>query len=157
MDEVEGGNNASNEELGLLLCKSAFLVYVVAEVAALQQIHAQVKVLSVLKCIQHIDDEVMVELSKDDSFIEDWVHATFRDNPRLGHFFKRKHPAILFVGDFPDFTKASLSNTVKEFEVLFVNDDGFLAFLAYVCFELTISHLPWLFILLITSLLSLLF
>ena len=157
MDEVEGGNNASNEELGLLLWESAFFIYVVAEIAALQQIHAQVQILSVLKCVQHIDDEVMVELSKDDSFVENRVHATFRDNPRLGHFFKRKHSAILFVGDFPDFTKASLSNTVEEFEVLFVNDYCFLAFLAYVCFELTISHQPWLFILLITSLLSLLF
>ena len=55
----------------LFFSKPTLLANVVAKISSREQVHYQIEVLSVLKSILHVDNERVVELSKDLSFVHD--------------------------------------------------------------------------------------
>lgn len=59
MEVLQSQEEAADEELGLNLCKSPSLPYVVAEVTSIQVIHKKIQILPILKGKAHVDQEGM--------------------------------------------------------------------------------------------------
>jgi hypothetical protein len=57
VDELNRGQDTSNEELGLLLCELMAEPYLIPEISTRQQIHDKVKVIPVIECADHIGNE----------------------------------------------------------------------------------------------------
>jgi hypothetical protein len=70
-----------------------------------------------LKCVVHVDQEGIVELSEYLSFVHDTFDASFGDDSGLAHFL---HSVVLFgllTIHLPNFPEAALANAVQVVEV----------------------------------------
>ena len=84
----------------------------VAEVASSQQVHHEVKVLSVLEGVVHVHEKwVMLQLREDSALTHDRLDAPLRQDPRFAHLLHCEHVRVLgpLVLDLPNFTKAALA------------------------------------------------
>ena len=91
----------------------------VAEVASSQQVHHEVKVLSVLEGVVHVHEKrVMLELRENSAFAHDRLDAPLRQNPRFAHFLHCKHFWVLgsLVLDLPDLAEAAASDGILVLE-----------------------------------------
>jgi hypothetical protein len=70
MEILKSNQNASDKKLSLHLLETPAAAHVVAEVATDKQVHNEVKVLTILEGVGHIDDEWMLELRKQLSLVE---------------------------------------------------------------------------------------
>ena len=93
--------------------------YVVSQVTAGQVIHNQVKVLTILKGVVHVNDEGILELGQDLSFIDDGLDTAFRDDARLAHLLHRKVLLRFLAFDSPHFAKAALADAKVVHKVRF--------------------------------------
>ena len=64
----------------LVFCEFALFAEVVPQVTALEEIHDEVKVLSVLEGCFHVHDEGVLEVAEEIAFIHDRVDAFFGDD-----------------------------------------------------------------------------
>lgn len=56
---------------GLFLCEASMLADVIPEVAAVEEVHHEIEVLSILEGIVHVDYEGVVELCEDLALVHD--------------------------------------------------------------------------------------
>jgi len=93
--------------------------YVISEVSTVQHVHHQVQVFTILECVVHIDDERVVELSENLSFIHDGLDTAFGDDASLRHLL---HSVLLFgllTLYLPHLPKPSFSDAVQVSEIAF--------------------------------------
>ena len=92
--------------------------YVVSQIAAREKVHCEVEVVAVLKRVIHVDDERIVNLREDLSFVHDRLDAFLGEDSRLGHLF---HSIMLFRFlplYFPHFAETAPPNAVLVGEVV---------------------------------------
>ena len=99
----------------------------VAEVASSQQVHHEVKVLSVLEGVVHVHEKrVMLELRENSAFAHDRLDAPLRQNPRFAHFFHCEQLRVLgpLVLDLPNLAEAALANALLVLEQVLADSYG---------------------------------
>ena len=82
----------------------------VPEVTTVQKIHDEVQVLTVLKCIVHVDEERIMKLRKDLPLVHDRFHASFCENSGFAHFLHGEILLALLLVYLPDFAESTLTN-----------------------------------------------
>jgi hypothetical protein len=70
VDEVDGSEDAPDEETRLVLSESMSAADAVSEVSAREQIHDEVEIISVVECGDHVGDEGGVESLEDLALVE---------------------------------------------------------------------------------------
>ena len=84
---------------------------VVSQIATIEKIHDQIKILSILECVVHIDEEWTIELSEDLSFVHYTLYASFRQYSGFTHFLHGIFMLELFAIDLPYFSETTFSIT----------------------------------------------
>ena len=64
MEVIQPNYEVGNEEFGLQFCESASPADVVSQVSAVDVVHDEVEVLSVLEGVVHVDEEGMADPSE---------------------------------------------------------------------------------------------
>lgn len=126
---------ASNEEFGLLLWKPLYLTMMVTKIAASDQIGNQIQIFVVLKRIEHVDEEGVLQLAEQLLLINDGLNTFLVHNSCLWHLFHGVSWLKFSAFNFPYLlenksqsfhlltypAESSLSDNVVELEVTFVN------------------------------------
>ena len=120
VDELQAENDAGREEFcsaratALLFGEFAEAADVEAQVAAGEQVHDEVEVVSVLEGELHVDDEVVVVACEQSAFVENRVDRSLRDNPAnrcllsLRHLFECVVLLVVQEGHDPHLGQAAL-------------------------------------------------
>ena len=94
-----------------------------SEVTSRQIVHKQVKVLAILKGLNHIDKEIIFESFQKFFFIHNTGDRFLADNPKSSlylqcfrHFFESIDFGILLYFNFPNLPKSSSPNHILEFK-----------------------------------------
>ncbi len=88
------------------------LADVISEVATGQHVHHQIQVVSILERVVHVDDEGVVQLCEDLPLVHNRFDAPLSDDACFGHFLHRICLLCLLTLDLPDFSEATLPDTV---------------------------------------------
>lgn len=118
MDVLHRCQNTSYQKLRLVFCKLWSIPQSTTQIGSRQQVHYQVKVVSVVEGADHISNKRWVEVLENFPLVEHIIYAFFHDNQSLTHFL---HSIKFLASDklnFPDLTIASLSNYLMEIEVI---------------------------------------
>ena len=111
----------------------------IAQVSSKEQVHNQIQIHFVLKCIVHIDYEITVDHREQLEFVHYARNAFFGNNSRFCHLFHGILFALFFLGfNAPNFTKASSTNGVDLAEVCLVYLSH--TFLIFGRFKVAIPH-----------------
>ena len=84
----------------------------IPQVTPREVVHDQVKVLSILECVIHVDDKRVIELCEYLSLIHNTFETAFRQDARFGHFLHGILLLVLFALDFPDLAEAAFPDAV---------------------------------------------
>ena len=102
----------------LFLRESSVLANMISQVSSVQYVHNQVKVLSILESVVHVDNERVVQLSQDLSFVHNRLDATLCNDSGFGHLLH----SVLLLGflpvNLPNLTEASLTHAILIIEVI---------------------------------------
>lgn len=90
----------------------------VSQVSAVDVVHDEVKVLSVLEGVVHVDEEGMADPGQEVAFIHDRVDRLLHDDLGLIHLLHREDLLALLRLDLPYLPKAALADGVDGLEVL---------------------------------------
>jgi hypothetical protein len=93
----------------------------ISEVSAWEVVHDQVKILSVLKSIVHVDNVDVVQLRKDLPFVDDRLNRPLCDDPGFRHLLHRERLCLSLSVNLPYFPETSLPNAVMIDKIFFWN------------------------------------
>lgn len=88
----------------------------VAQVAAVEQVHDQVQVVAVLEGVVHVDQERTVQLREDLALVHDRLDAALGEDARLAHFLHGVVGLELLALDLPHLAEAALADAVQVLE-----------------------------------------
>lgn len=114
--------NPKHFKLTILTClflgKSSVLANMVAEVSTIEDVHYKVQVLSILEGIVHVDNERVMELGKDLSFVHYWLYAALRYDPRLRHLLHCILLLCFLSVNLPHLSETSFANAILIVEIV---------------------------------------
>lgn len=97
---------------GLFLGESAVFANVVAQISTSEEVHQQVKVVSVLEGIIHIHKERIRYLRENLAFVENRFNAALRYYSCFAHLLHRKRLFRLLLSHAPNFAEPTFSDAV---------------------------------------------
>lgn len=121
MHVFKSSNETRNKKSCRLFVKLSVATDMISEVSAWEVVHDQVKILSVLKSIVHVDNVDVVQLRKDLPFVDDRLNRPLCDDPGFRHLLHRERLCLSLSVNLPYFPETSLPNAVMIDKIFFWN------------------------------------
>lgn len=118
MEVVQPNDEVRNEKFGLQFSESASPANVVSQVSAVDVVHDEVEILSVLEGVVHVDEEWVADPGEQVAFVHDRVDGLLHDDLGLVHLLHREDLLALLGLHLPHLAEAALADGVDGLEVV---------------------------------------
>ena len=116
----QSDDDARDHETSFDFCEAFAPSNMEPQVAACQEVAYQVQVLFILESVVHVDEEGVLELSKQLALVDNGIDGTLGNYARLAHLLHRVQHRVLLLLHLPHLPEAASANYIVKGETVLV-------------------------------------